>query len=739
MTKKLLSLIIGFAALLVAIIPAKADEIEINDNIELLTQEVVDYESEEIVIDCDEMIFTEEDVYFGDDISCDGAISNISDWGRVSNNYVYNKLSQEKKNVWLALDKRCKDVLNGTLNCDKIGAVSTSAFTSADELVNFVNIFKFSNPQYFFLGTKYYVGQDKQREHTYLINYGIYANMQNGTNRLNCKNLFEAGCVSAINKIEPGNAGDAYKVVKAVNDYLCENVTYNSQAVATSHANEENEYTQSAYSAIVLKKSTNLGYAMATQLLCNYLGVDCMSVTSAGHAWNLVKIKDVWYNTDTTWADRNPVNYEYFLKSSYDYEHDAHSEANSASHTIASMWAGHVPECKTSSASTATQAYEPENGLTNQVANVTIAAYGGPYSKQITMSCATTGAKIYYTLKDEMPSDARGYCDVYEGTFTVEENCTIKAIAVKEGMLSSEVASLEVTGIQDEPEPTPVPTNWEETSDGWKYKKTDGSYAKNEWLKVDGKNYHFNADGIMQTGWLKLDNTWYFLDAFGVMQTGWIEIRGEKYLLNEDGSMRLGWYKNDGKWYYFDEQGMKRNSFKRVDDKRYYFDDDGVMQTGAIKTVSGWYCFGSDGAMKSNGWYKVNGYWYYLNDDGKATVNWRKIKNVWYYFDEEAKMCTGWAKDKNRWYYFNASGAMQTGWVKSGSKWYYLSPNGDMKTGWLKDAGKWYYLTESGAMATGWTKVDGVWYYMYGSGQMAADTWVGNYYLSPSGAWTKSR
>nr|WP_280518765.1 hypothetical protein [Blautia sp. NSJ-159] len=62
-----------------------------------------------------------------------------------------------------------------------------------------------------------------------------------------------------------------------------------------------------------------------------------------------------------------------------------------------------------------------------------------------------------------------------------------------------------------------------------------------------------------------------------------------------------------------------------------------------------------------------------------------------------------------------------------------------MATGWIKDSGKWYYLTFSGAMATGWIKVNGTWYYLNGSGAMAENTWIGNYYVNSSGAWTKTR
>ena len=60
-------------------------------------------------------------------------------------------------------------------------------------------------------------------------------------------------------------------------------------------------------------------------------------------------------------------------------------------------------------------------------------------------------------------------------------------------------------------------------------------------------------------------------------------------------------------------------------------------------------------------------------------------------------------------------------------------------TGWVYDNDHWYYLDASGTMKTGWVKVDGSWYYCYEDGSMAADTWIDNYYVNPSGKWTKTR
>lgn len=60
---------------------------------------------------------------------------------------------------------------------------------------------------------------------------------------------------------------------------------------------------------------------------------------------------------------------------------------------------------------------------------------------KIEITCATPEATIYYTLDGSTPSASK---TKYTGAFSVNESCTIKAIAVKAGMNNSSVATLEV-------------------------------------------------------------------------------------------------------------------------------------------------------------------------------------------------------------------------------------------------------------------------------------------------------
>ena len=60
-------------------------------------------------------------------------------------------------------------------------------------------------------------------------------------------------------------------------------------------------------------------------------------------------------------------------------------------------------------------------------------------STQITIECSTEGAKIYYTLDENTPSEENG--TLYTGAFTVTEKTSVKAIAVSDGYKASSVAS----------------------------------------------------------------------------------------------------------------------------------------------------------------------------------------------------------------------------------------------------------------------------------------------------------
>ena len=198
-------------------------------------------------------------------------------------------------------------------------------------------------------------------------------------------------------------------------------------------------------------------------------------------------------------------------------------------------------------------------------------------------------------------------------------------------------------------------------------------------------------------GWNKIDALWYFYSA--------------------DGSAMKGWLHDGGSSYYFDPAtGAMKTGWVAIDGQRYFFDNSGAMRTG---------------------WLKDGGSWYYLDESGAMITSWRYVAGSWYYLDPASgAMKTGWVQDGGAWYYLDGSGAMATGWRHVNGSWYWFWGSGAMQgPGWAWVNGSWYYFLDYGGMATGWVKDNGTWYYLYGSGAMAHDAWVGNYYLTGSGAW----
>lgn len=106
--------------------------------------------------------------------------------------------------------------------------------------------------------------------------------------------------------------GSDYEKEKYVHDALAAAVTYDLTA----------DMDQSAYSALVERKSVCAGYARAYQYLLQQLGISsyyCTGYSGGDHAWNIVKLEDGYYNVDVTWDDVSTIRYDYFNKTDADY------------------------------------------------------------------------------------------------------------------------------------------------------------------------------------------------------------------------------------------------------------------------------------------------------------------------------------------------------------------------------------------------------------------------------------
>ena len=171
-----------------------------------------------------------------------------------------------------------------------------------------------------------------------------------------------------------------------------------------------------------------------------------------------------------------------------------------------------------------------------------------------------------------------------------------------------------------------------------------------------------------------------------------------------------------------------------MDGLNWYYMSSGRLQTGWHYISGYWYWFDpSTGAMASD-WIWDGSNWYYANIVGRMQTGWLFNDGSWYYLDDSGAMATGWHMVDGDWYYLFGSGAMATGWQRVGGAWYLLDDSGAMLIGWHQMGDDWYWLGATGAMRTGWQQVNGAWYWLDASGAMAHDRWVGDYYVTSSGA-----
>lgn len=117
---------------------------------------------------------------------------------------------------------------------------------------------------------------------------------------------------NALTKLQLEGKSD-YEKVKAIYDFVCENVDYDYENVS----NQDNKTKYTAYSALNSHKAVCQGYAVLIYRIMLEAGIDCRVVSGDGdgqsHTWNIVKIGTAYYNLDATWDSQSQIKM-FFLK-----------------------------------------------------------------------------------------------------------------------------------------------------------------------------------------------------------------------------------------------------------------------------------------------------------------------------------------------------------------------------------------------------------------------------------------
>lgn len=75
------------------------------------------------------------------------------------------------------------------------------------------------------------------------------------------------------------------------------------------------------------------------------------------------------------------------------------------------------------------------------------------------------------------------------------------------------------------------------TEEGIKWLNTNGTWAVNTWIDVNGKRYHTGENGVLQTGLTEIDGQTYFFYETGAMAVGWSALGSDLYFFDANGAM----------------------------------------------------------------------------------------------------------------------------------------------------------------------------------------------------------
>lgn len=121
-----------------------------------------------------------------------------------------------------------------------------------------------------------------------------------------------------VREIVKNIGGSEYERVRAVYEYLKENVSYDKAAAKSG----TNTLKATAYAALIQHRAVCQGYSVAAYRLLRECGIEARVITGTVtlddgteeyHAWNLVGIDGRFYELDITWDDQRDSE-EYFLK-----------------------------------------------------------------------------------------------------------------------------------------------------------------------------------------------------------------------------------------------------------------------------------------------------------------------------------------------------------------------------------------------------------------------------------------
>ena len=278
--------------------------------------------------------------------------SNTDDNNSIVNRMYYSQLDVYGKLIYLQFIEHKDELIKGTYIAD-FGKDFNELLheENGDEILEnsfqlALNSLMFDNPELFYLDiTKMYMTTEITSFgplKTYRVKIGPAENsnylsdfFQDEQLVIIAKNTLEQLRSDIMKKISGLNTEDK---IRSVHDYIINNTEYDKTV------SKNNIY--NIYGALVQHYAVCEGYSKAIKYILDEANIPCIVVCGIGqntngetesHAWNYVKLNDVWYAIDATWDDPviigsgyifDSIYTKYFLKGSNEFFKDHFEDGN---------------------------------------------------------------------------------------------------------------------------------------------------------------------------------------------------------------------------------------------------------------------------------------------------------------------------------------------------------------------------------------------------------------------------
>lgn len=155
------------------------------------------------------------------------------------------------------------------------------------------------------------------------------------------------------------------------------------------------------------------------------------------------------------------------------------------------------------------------------------------------------------------------------------------------------------------------------------YFNTKGVLQKKKWVTFEGESYYVGNDGyVLKKQWLYKGNTLVYVTGDGSMaKSEMVKINGKTYYFNAKGKRSKGFKKYKGKYYYCNSKGViQKKKWITKGGKKYYLQKSGVrVQSTLIKIGKYRYYFNDKGYLVKNKRITYKGKIYKANKKGRCT------------------------------------------------------------------------------------------------------------------------